>query len=49
MSIHEAKEYADVVVETLVEMGVISENQYGRMTEDQRDKLAQAVKEKSEE
>lgn len=49
MSTEEAKIYVDEVVELLVEMGVISADRYGRMTEQQRETLAERVVAKSEE
>lgn len=49
MSTNEAQRYVDLVVETLVMWGIISEDKYGHMTEDQRQKLAEMVAEKSEE
>ena len=49
MSTVEALEYVDVVIESLVEMGVISQDRYGRMTENQRGELADKLVAKSEE
>ncbi len=49
MSEHEAQIYVDLVIETLHEWGAIDESRYGRMTEDQRQKLAEMVAAKSEE
>lgn len=49
MSEHEAQIYVDVVIETLAEWGTITQQAYGRMTEDQRQKLAALVVAKSEE
>lgn len=47
MSEHEAQQYVDVVIEQLNDWGLIPA--YGKITEDQRQKLAEMVKEKSEE
>ncbi len=49
MSEHEARIYVDLVIETLVEWGAIDPSRYGRMTEDQQQKLAEMVAAKSEE
>jgi hypothetical protein len=49
MSEHEAQEYVDLIVEKLVEWGIIPRDKYGRMTEDQRQELPELVAEKSEE
>lgn len=49
MSREEAKVYVDLIVEKLYEWGIISEQKYGHMTEDQREVLAKRVVEKSEE
>lgn len=49
MSNQEAQDYADAVVEALVEMRVITQERYGNITEEQRHKLADIIKEKSEE
>ncbi len=49
MSVNEAQEYVDLVVETLHEWNIITVNTYGKMTEVQRQKLAEMVAEKSEE
>lgn len=49
MSINEAREYVDTVIEGLVDMGIISAESYGRITEDQQQALAEKIVEKSEE
>lgn len=49
MCIGDAKELVELVIETLYDWGVIPENNYGRMTMDQTERLAEMVKEKSEE
>jgi hypothetical protein len=49
MNIEEAKTYVDAVVESLLQMGILSEEKYGRMTETQREQLAEKIVEKSEE
>ena len=49
MSEHEAQIYVDLVVEKLLEWGVIPDQNYGEMTEDQRHELAELVAKKSEE
>lgn len=49
MSEYEAKQLVDVVIEGLLEMGVLPEDRYGRMKESQREELALRVKKASEE
>lgn len=49
MSNEEATAYVDLILETLVERGFLSQRDYGRMPESLRDELAQAIVEKSEE
>lgn len=49
MSTEEAKEYVDVVVETLVDWKILPERTFLAMTETQRERLAELVVFKSEE
>ncbi len=49
MSENEARQYVDLVIETLLEWGVIHPEKYGRITEDQNQQLADMVVAKSEE
>lgn len=49
MSNVEAIAYVDLVIETLVEWGIIDQDKYGHMTEDQRQQLGDMVVAKSEE
>lgn len=43
MNYQTAKDCADLVIETLVEWGVISANAYGKMNENQREQLAEKL------
>lgn len=45
----EPLDYVDVVVDGLLEMGIISPDRHGRMTENQREELAEKLVERSEE
>ena len=49
MSNHEALDIVNLVIEELHNMGLIPSHNYGHMTEDQRQKLADLVEEKSNE
>ena len=49
MSTEEAREYVDLVIEQLVEWGVITQERYGRLTEAQQSILAEMLAAKSEE
>lgn len=49
MSEHEAQQYVDLVIEHLVAWEIIPEEKYGKMTENQRQELAELVAQKSEE
>lgn len=48
MSEQEAKDYTDLVIDTLAEMHIITEKAHGQMTVDQRDAIAEKLKELSE-
>lgn len=49
MSINEALEYVDLVIEELHDDGTIPEDKYGKMTENRRQEIAEKVSQKSEE
>lgn len=49
MDLEESKQYVDVVIEALLYMGYLRDSDYGRMTEDERQEMAELVLKKSEE
>ena len=49
MSQHEARKLIDLVIETLVDWGIISQEKYGNITEKEQEKLASIIRERGDE
>lgn len=49
MSTHQAEEIVDLIVEQLYAWGVITERKYGEFNMNQREQLAERIKEKMDE
>lgn len=49
MSTREARDYVDLVIESLVDNGHMTDDAYGRLTEEYQQQLAEQVAAKSEE
>ena len=49
MSTQEAKDYVDLIIESLVEKGFITEQAYGRMSASLSEELAEKIVARSEE